>query len=131
MMFQGVMRIIYRVSDVEKAKPWYRRLLNTEPVLDKALYVIFRIGDIQLGLVHTDQDVKELIAHRRASASSEPSRFGIIKGGIASFLSEKGYKVIDHLTPQDMEKKYLPLRDGSSAGKVAAIFCFVHASVSG
>jgi methyltransferase (TIGR00027 family) len=77
------------------------------------------------------QDVKELIANRRASASSEPSRFGIVKGGIASFLSERGFEVIDHLTPQDMERKYLTLRDGSSAGKVAAIFCFVHASVAG
>jgi methyltransferase (TIGR00027 family) len=77
------------------------------------------------------QDVKELIANRRARASSEPSRFGIVKGGIASFLSERGYEVVDHLTPQEMERKYLTLRDGPSAGKVAAIFCFVHASVAG
>ena len=77
------------------------------------------------------QDVKELIANRRASASREPSRFGIAKGEITSFLSERGYEVIDQLTPQDMERNYLTLRDGSSAGKVAAIFCFVHASVAG
>jgi methyltransferase (TIGR00027 family) len=75
--------------------------------------------------------VKELRENRRASASGEPSRFGIAKGKIESFLSERGYEIIDHLTAQDMERNYLTLHDGSSAGRVLAIFCFVHASVVG
>lgn len=75
--------------------------------------------------------VKELLENRRASAASEPSRFAIAKGKLDAFLSERGYKIIDHLTPQDMERNYLALRDGSSAGRVLAIFHFVRAAVAG
>jgi hypothetical protein len=50
---------------------------------------------------------------------------------LKEFLSERGYEIIDHLGPREMERKYLTLRDGSSAGKLPALFCFAHAAVSG
>jgi|GEM_PF-3680661 hypothetical protein len=44
-----------------------------------------------------------------------------------SFLLDRGYRIIMHLTASEMEKKYLSLRDGFSVGKVLPLFCFVHA----
>ena len=74
--------------------------------------------------------VKELEGFMKSQMPSEPLQFGIEDGRIESFLSERGYKIISHLTAGDMERKYLILRDGSAAGKVPASHCFVHASVS-
>lgn len=61
----------------------------------------------------------ELRDAMRANAPAEPIRFRIEKGEIGPFLSKRGYRLADHLTAQEMQKKYLTLRDGSSAGKVA------------
>lgn len=74
--------------------------------------------------------VKELEEFMKSEIPAEPLEFGIEEGKIESFLSERGYKIISHLTAEDMEREYLILRDGSTAGKVPASHCFVHASVS-
>jgi methyltransferase (TIGR00027 family) len=60
----------------------------------------------------------------------EPTGFGIMQGKLVSFLSERGYDVIEHLTSNEMQRKYLTLHDGSSIGIVPPLFCLVHASVS-
>jgi methyltransferase (TIGR00027 family) len=61
----------------------------------------------------------------------EPTRFGIPEGGLEAFLSARGYVIIEHLTPGEMEAKYLTLRDGSSAGRPPALLRLVHAKVAG
>ncbi len=75
--------------------------------------------------------VKELKEFMKSESPAEPLQFGIEEGKIKWFLSERGYEIISHLTAEDMERKYLTLHDGSTAGKVPAFHCFVHASVSG
>ena len=60
---------------------------------------------------------------------TEPVRFKIPEGGIPAFLSERGYTLLEHLTPEDMEKQFLKLRDGSLSGKALALFGFVYASI--
>ena len=74
--------------------------------------------------------VKELLETMRTLHPGEGSKFSIERGKIESFLSERGYKLIDHLTAEEIEKKYLMLKDGSSAGKIVGIFCFAQASIS-
>jgi hypothetical protein len=37
--------------------------------------------------------------------------------------------ILEHLTAEELERKYLTLRDGSSVGKVPAQHCIVYASV--
>jgi methyltransferase (TIGR00027 family) len=64
-----------------------------------------------------------------ATRPGEPIRFQIERGTIESFLSQKGFRLIEHLTAEDMENKYLTLKDGSSAGKVLGNVCLAHASV--
>src|SRR5208283_641947 len=44
--------------------------------------------------------------------------------------SGRGFKIIEHLTATDMERQYLALLDGSTAGRVTALYCLVHAAVS-
>jgi methyltransferase (TIGR00027 family) len=74
--------------------------------------------------------VKEAVKTMSANASGEPIRFAIARGKIEPFLAERGYKLIEHLTPEDMEARFLTLQDGSSAGKVIGHLCFAHASVA-
>jgi len=74
--------------------------------------------------------VKKLREHTKSRYPAEPTRFGIMQGKLVLFLSERGYDIIEHLTPNEMQGKYLTLRDGSSAGILPSHLCLVHASVS-
>jgi methyltransferase (TIGR00027 family) len=79
---------------------------------------------------YTDANaVEKLREDRRSTNPGEPIQFGIEEGKIESFLAERGYQIIDHLTATDMERKYLTLRDGSLVGNAPARYCFVYASV--
>ncbi len=72
---------------------------------------------------------KEFMKVMQTMFAGEPLKFGLRDDEYDAFLSKKGFALIEHLTPEDMERKYLTLRDGSSAGKVTALFGFIHASV--
>ncbi len=78
-----------------------------------------------------DGSVQRLREHMRSAYTSEPTRFGIREGELEGFLAQRGYEIIEHLTPAEIEKKYLVRRDGSSAGKVPSLLCLVHAALSG
>lgn len=49
-MFKGLRRVVYRVSDVEKAKQWYGQVLGAMPVFDSPMGVVFRVGPSALVL---------------------------------------------------------------------------------
>ena len=49
-MFKSPGRIVYGVSDLEKAKEWYRQVLGKEPVFDSPVGVAFLVGTSVLGL---------------------------------------------------------------------------------
>ncbi len=74
--------------------------------------------------------VKEQRAFMRTHSPGESIEFSIERGQIRSFLSERGFTLIEHLTPEEMEKRYLTLRDGSSAGKVTAGYCLARGTVA-
>ncbi|MEW5957134.1 MAG: SAM-dependent methyltransferase [Chloroflexota bacterium] len=61
--------------------------------------------------------------------AAEPFQFWIEPEKIESFLAERGYQLVDQLTPADLERNYLTLRDGSLAEKTLAAFYLAHASV--
>ena len=73
--------------------------------------------------------VKESRAAMQAAYRAEPIQFRIEEGTIQAFLSEHGFGMLEHLTAADLERKYLTLRDGTSAGHVLACFGLVEASV--
>ncbi len=72
--------------------------------------------------------VRKSMEFMRTSRPGEPGKFSIERGKIGSFLSERGFTLIDHLTAEEIEKKYLKLKDGSLAGKVVGIFCLAQAA---
>jgi predicted enzyme related to lactoylglutathione lyase len=46
----GLRTAIYHVSDLARAKAWYRRAFGVEPYFDEPFYVGFSIGGFELGL---------------------------------------------------------------------------------
>ncbi|MCJ7468594.1 MAG: VOC family protein [Maribacter sp.] len=46
----GLRTVIYKVSDIEKAKDWYSKAFNTTPYFDESFYVGFNIAGYELGL---------------------------------------------------------------------------------
>lgn len=77
-----------------------------------------------------EEGVQKLRERMKSDHPAEPTKFGIPQGTLVSFLAKRGYAVIEHLSSVEMEKRYLSLSDGSSAGKVPALFSFVHASLA-
>lgn len=73
--------------------------------------------------------VKAAQAAMRTMYAAESAQFAIAEGTIESYMSARGFRLIEHLTPEDMERKYLTLRSGLLAGKVLALFCFARAIV--
>ncbi len=49
-MNQGIRTVIYPVKDIAQAKTLYSKLLGSEPYMDEAYYVGFRVGDQEIGL---------------------------------------------------------------------------------
>ncbi len=70
---------------------------------------------------------KELI--ESVSKTGEPYQFGIEKGKIESFLSENGFDVLSHYTPDEFEKTYLYDNNGEFFGKMYGFACNVYARV--
>jgi methyltransferase (TIGR00027 family) len=62
----------------------------------------------------------------------EPAEWTIEAGEISTFLSDRGYKVVDHLEAKrdDIQRKYFTSHDSLALGRVPAIFGLVSASVA-
>jgi methyltransferase (TIGR00027 family) len=78
----------------------------------------------------TGYGVKEMQEAVRVSFPGEAVQFAVEDGHMALFLSERGFGLIEYLNVHDMERKYLTLPDGTSAGRVTEMFNFVRAEVS-
>jgi lactoylglutathione lyase len=46
----GLRTTIYKVSDIAKAKEWYRKAFGVDPHFDESFYVGFNVGGFELGL---------------------------------------------------------------------------------
>ena len=49
-MIQGLRTAVYKVTDLEKAKDWYSRMLGIDPYFDEPFYVGYNVGGYELGL---------------------------------------------------------------------------------
>ncbi|HEX3051532.1 MAG TPA: SAM-dependent methyltransferase [Aggregatilineaceae bacterium] len=70
-------------------------------------------------------------ASMQAMYTVEPLHFDLEIGQVAAFLSERGFRVIEHLTTEDMQKRYLTCHDGTLAGQVLDLFGLIQAEVQG
>ena len=77
-----------------------------------------------------DDGVRQVRAKLISDHPGEPTRFGIPAGTIGAFLSARGYAIGEHLAPDEMERRYLSLHDGSIAGKLPELLCLVRARIS-
>jgi predicted enzyme related to lactoylglutathione lyase len=48
--FLGLRTVIYKVSDLDKAKAWYSKVFDALPYFDESFHVGFTIGGYELGL---------------------------------------------------------------------------------
>ena len=53
----GLRLAVYHVSDMEKAKIWYGKVLGVKPNFDQAFYVGYTVGGFELGLMPEKTDV--------------------------------------------------------------------------
>jgi predicted enzyme related to lactoylglutathione lyase len=49
-MVKGLATVIYRVTDLDRAKAWYAAAFGQAPYFDEPFYVGFSIGGFELGL---------------------------------------------------------------------------------
>ncbi len=55
----------------------------------------------------------------------ETIKFGIPFGGIANFVKDNGYTIIEHINSNDMEKRFLTLENGNLFGQIMPIMNFI------
>jgi methyltransferase (TIGR00027 family) len=77
----------------------------------------------------SEDSARELRNHMRSQYANEPTRFGIFAGEIGAFLAGRGFEIVEHLTADEMTRKYLPTDGYLDIGKVSSLFCLVHARV--
>lgn len=82
------------------------------------------------GKIKEAKDVRDTVGFMKSVFSDEPTFFKINEEEIESFLSERGFKIIEHYTPKDIEKSILTSEDGFFLGQTNPLICFVLASVS-
>ena len=65
----------------------------------------------------------------RVAQVGERWTFGIEDGAIEGFLAERGFKLLAHYMPSDLEAAYLTTEDGTGFGRVNETHCIVIAGV--
>lgn len=73
--------------------------------------------------------VQKLKDNMKSSYPEEPACFALRDGEIESFLEKRGYRILENLTSEDMEARYLNLPDRALAGTVPSVFSFVWAEL--
>ncbi|MEO8569170.1 MAG: VOC family protein [Ginsengibacter sp.] len=57
-MFRKLRTVIYHVTDLQKAKEWYKLVTGISPYFDESFYVGFDINGCELGLDPSTEEVK-------------------------------------------------------------------------
>jgi methyltransferase (TIGR00027 family) len=70
--------------------------------------------------LYGEQDIRGTV-----SRAEEGWIFGIEDGAIEGFLVERGFKLISHHKPSDLEAAYLTARDGTKLGRINETHCIV------
>lgn len=55
----GLQTVIYKVSDIAKAKDWYSNAFQATPNFDQPFYVGFTVGGYELGLLLDEKSIVE------------------------------------------------------------------------
>ena len=74
--------------------------------------------------LYGEKDVRGTVAR-----AEEGWIFGIEDGAIEGFLSERGFELLSHYTPSDLEAAYLTAEDGTEFGRINETHCIVIAGI--
>jgi hypothetical protein len=61
---------------------------------------------------------------------AEPFLFRTDTNGVKEIFAKRQLEPTENLTPRDIEKRYLTLKDGSIAEKSLSFFCFAAAKIN-
>jgi methyltransferase (TIGR00027 family) len=111
----------------------------TSDAVDRTLEFI-RSSSVEASIVAFDYIYASVLRHeskfygereiyKTVSKAGEGWTFGIEDETMEDFLFERGFKLISHHTPSDLEKRYLTAEDGTRFGRVNGTHCIVTASV--
>jgi predicted enzyme related to lactoylglutathione lyase len=92
-MLQGLRTVIFKVTDLAKAKDWYARVFGITPYFDQPYYVGYNVGGYELGL---DPDTQ----------SQSPGR-----GGSTAYWGVKDLKATFDKLASNNVRVVMPLRD--------------------
>jgi methyltransferase (TIGR00027 family) len=67
--------------------------------------------------------------YETVSRAGEGWTFGLEEGEVEAFLAERGFEIVAHYTPDDLEEAYLTAEDGAHFGRINGTHCIVVASV--
>lgn len=70
-------------------------------------------------------------SYDRVAQTGERWLFGIEEGAIGGFLAERGFKLLSHYMPSDLEAAYLTAADGTSLRRINETHCIVTAGKEG
>jgi methyltransferase (TIGR00027 family) len=74
--------------------------------------------------LYGEKDIRGTVAR-----AEEGWIFGIEDGAIEGFLTERGFKLLSHYMPSDLEAAYLTAKDGTKFGRINETHCIVIAEV--
>jgi methyltransferase (TIGR00027 family) len=74
--------------------------------------------------LYGEKDIRGTVAR-----AEEGWIFGIEDGAIEGFLAERGFKMLSHYMPSDLEAAYLTAADGTRLGRINETHCIVIAGV--
>lgn len=66
-------------------------------------------------------------AGMRSLYTSEPLHFDLDEAQISTFLAQRGFELVEHLSADEMQTRYLMLPDGTPAGHMLDLFRLVQA----
>ena len=67
---------------------------------------------------------------KMVARSGEPYRYGIPEGEVETFLSDRSYRLITHMTAEDLERTYLTDEDGRLYGRICGHNCVVLSKIA-
>ncbi len=68
-------------------------------------------------------------AAEHAKKNNEPYLFGVKRDKMINFMKDRGFEIISHLSPKDLENLYLKKKDGEIDGNVHQYINIVYAKV--
>lgn len=78
---------------------------------------------------HKRPEIKDALERMKRTYTAEAVRFMVDEGNIASLLNRYGLAIKDEVSTEQMEKRYLTLRDGTLSGRIIDLFSFILAQL--